>query len=119
MKQFFDFNEAVGKTIKSVFWPHEDWRKRHLALCFTDDTFIHLTVESGYESGDEELTATEELTLPDREDELAKFLAAGIVTQTEVDAKLASLQEQERRANARRESQERAAYEALKAKYGT
>lgn len=106
MKQI-TIEEAAGKTFKQFvgFTTHK------AALVFTDDTFCLLTIESGYDPGDEWIVPYAEELHPY---EFHDAVEAGILSQEEADA---INEEENRKQKLKNEEKQRKQYERLKAKF--
>ena len=99
-------SQAIGKTIKGF---HSNYRG-DMIIDFTDNTFLCLTAELGWEHGDYEIVC-ERLHLPDWEDVLVNI---GITTKEELEK---WKQKQIDTDKARKEKTDRGIYEELKKKF--
>lgn len=98
------YTEAIGKTLANIWY-----RGRDMVLSFTDKTWVHCYISSGYERGDEEYEFP-----PFGELESHLMLKAGLITQDEHDVLRAKEREE---SEARTEALQRKQYEQLKAKF--
>lgn len=109
MLKEISLSEIVGKEVKGY---DMSIANRQMVITFTDTTFTTLSVESGYEPGEEEIVGSS-LDLYNFGDK--KLIALGITTQKELTAA---------RGKRRKEfilikkNQDRQTYERLKAEFG-
>ena len=115
MKTEVKATEAVGKTLASVEFSGS-FCGGQCVLSFTDGTFATLGVESGHESGEEEIVEEKLSVFDFGDDALSR---AGIVSAEEMTAMRSErdARHQEER-EARQEAHDRQEFKRLKQKFG-